>query len=141
MAVTAQSLREAGNASEFRVEPVVSPVAPTAPVPNAASQDEIERLKGSFLVSLNRPDFEQAIEHSGRIAMNITHRRPDLGVGVFAGAVVIEAAKDQGRQVMIVVTNETLSTKKLLDEYPPNQFGYTLRTLPKSDAFLTIAVA
>src|SRR5579862_8641731 len=26
---------------------------------------------GSFLASLNRPDLEQAIEHSGRIAMNV----------------------------------------------------------------------
>ena len=52
MAVTAQSPREAGSASKFAVEPVASP-SPLRLFRNAASPDEIERLKGSFLVSLN----------------------------------------------------------------------------------------
>jgi hypothetical protein len=62
---------------------------------------------------------------------------PDLATLIW----LVEAARDQSRQVEIVVTNRTLSTKKLLEEYPPNEFGYTLRALPKGERFLTIPVA
>ncbi len=45
MAVTAQSPQEAGRASENPMEPVVNP--------GAVPPDEMERLKGTFLLSLN----------------------------------------------------------------------------------------
>jgi ribonuclease BN (tRNA processing enzyme) len=62
---------------------------------------------------------------------------PDLATLIW----LVEAARDQGRQVEIVVTNRTLSTAQLLDEYPPAEFGYTLRALPDGDRFLTIDLA
>jgi signal transduction histidine kinase len=46
MAVHAQSPMEAGSASESAVEPVLFPAAPLPP-------GELERLKGTFLASLN----------------------------------------------------------------------------------------
>jgi CheY-like chemotaxis protein len=48
MAVTAQSPQEAGSASPGAVEPIV-----TSAAQSTTSPDEIERLKGTFLVSLN----------------------------------------------------------------------------------------
>ena len=62
---------------------------------------------------------------------------PDLTTLIW----LVEAAKDQGRQVEIVVTNRTLSTDKLLEEYPKNTFGYTLTVLPQNQQFLTISLA
>ena len=50
---------------------------------------------------------------------------PDLATLIW----LVEAAKQQQRQVEIVVTNETPSVEKLLQEYPLNEFTYTLRTL------------
>jgi hypothetical protein len=62
---------------------------------------------------------------------------PDLATLIW----LVEAAKAQGREVEIVVTNETLSTEKLLEEYPPGDFGYTLRAMPEGDKFLTLPLA
>jgi hypothetical protein len=62
---------------------------------------------------------------------------PDLATLIF----IVEVAKDQGRQVEIVATNQTPSTDKLLEECPPDDFGYTLRVLPENDDFLTISLA
>jgi hypothetical protein len=50
---------------------------------------------------------------------------PDLATLIW----LVEAAKDQQRQVEIVVTNRTPSVEKLLEEYPPADFTYTIRTL------------
>jgi CheY-like chemotaxis protein len=49
MAVTAQSPQEAGSASQYPVEPIAMSATPKV----TGSTDEIERLKGTFLVSLN----------------------------------------------------------------------------------------
>jgi len=62
---------------------------------------------------------------------------PDLATLIW----LVEAARAQGRQVELVVTNRTLSTEKLLEEYPQGEFGYTLRILPKGDRFITVTVA
>jgi len=62
---------------------------------------------------------------------------PDLTTLIW----LVEAAKDQGREVEIIVTNKTLSTTKLLEEYPKDEFGYTLRIMPKTDKFLTLSLA
>jgi len=45
---------------------------------------------------------------------------------------LVEAVKDQRRQVDIVVTNSPKQIKWMLDNYPPAQFGYRLRgPIPK----------
>jgi len=51
---------------------------------------------------------------------------PDLATLIW----IAETAKAQGRQVQIVVTNQTPSTEKLLEEYPPTDFTYSLRVMP-----------
>jgi hypothetical protein len=50
---------------------------------------------------------------------------PDLATLIW----LVEAAKDQQRDVKIVVTNRTPSVKKLLEEYPLADFTYTVEVL------------
>jgi glyoxylase-like metal-dependent hydrolase (beta-lactamase superfamily II) len=62
---------------------------------------------------------------------------PDLATLIW----LVEAARAQDRRVELVVTNRTLSIEKLLEEYPQDEFGYTLRVLPKGERFITVTVA
>lgn len=50
---------------------------------------------------------------------------PDLATLIW----IVETAEAQGRQVEIVVTNETPSVLKLQEEYPKQQYGYSIRAL------------
>ena len=50
---------------------------------------------------------------------------PDLATLIW----LVETAKEEQRQVEIVVTNQTPSVDKLQSEYQMNQFGYSVRTL------------
>ncbi|MGH9874104.1 MAG: MBL fold metallo-hydrolase, partial [Pyrinomonadaceae bacterium] len=51
---------------------------------------------------------------------------PDLAALIW----LVEAAKSQQRQVEIVVTNNPTSVQKLLEEYPVQDYTYSLRVLP-----------
>jgi beta-lactamase superfamily II metal-dependent hydrolase len=51
---------------------------------------------------------------------------PDLATLIW----IVEAAERDKRAIRIFVTNETPSTRQLLDEYPPNDYGYELEILP-----------
>jgi hypothetical protein len=59
---------------------------------------------------------------------------PDLATLIW----LVEAAKDQDRQVEIVVTNKTLSVKKLLEEYPVGDYTYSMRTLAPGDHSIVV---
>ncbi len=50
---------------------------------------------------------------------------PDLATLIW----IVEAAKKQHRQVEIVFTNPTPSLEKLLEDYLPNQYGYSIEVL------------
>ncbi len=50
---------------------------------------------------------------------------PDLATLIW----LVETARDQQRQVEIVVTNQTPSVEKLVEEYPASEYTYSLRTL------------
>ena len=50
---------------------------------------------------------------------------PDLATLIW----LVEAAQEQQRQVKLVVTNQTPSIAKLLEEYPPATYGYSLQIL------------
>ncbi|HEV7684791.1 MAG TPA: MBL fold metallo-hydrolase [Pyrinomonadaceae bacterium] len=59
---------------------------------------------------------------------------PDLATLIW----LVEAAKEQQRQVEIVVTNETPSVTKLLEEYPPSEYTYSLKTMPVGDHSIVV---
>jgi hypothetical protein len=53
----------------------------------------------------------------------------------------VEAAKEQAREIEIVVTNTTDSTRQLVQAYAPDQYGYRLITMPPKAHVLTLELA
>jgi hypothetical protein len=68
------------------------------------------------------------------ISANGKNNNPDLATLIW----LVEAAAEQEREIEIVATNRTASLDKLKDEYPPADYGYKLRILPRSKDFITI---
>ena len=54
---------------------------------------------------------------------------------------IVESARDAGRQITLFVTNATPTTKKLLQDHKPANFGYTLKTIEQGKHALEIATA
>lgn len=71
------------------------------------------------------------------ISANGKYGNPDLATLIW----LVEAAKDQNRAPEIFVTNKTPSTTKLIEEYPPAEYGYKFRFLPASDSSMEIVLA
>jgi hypothetical protein len=59
------------------------------------------------------------------VSANGKYGNPDLATLIW----LVEAAKEENRSPEIIATNETASTKKLIEEYPPQDYGYSLRFL------------
>jgi hypothetical protein len=59
---------------------------------------------------------------------------PDLATLIW----IIEAAKDQQRQIEIVFTNRTPSVEKLIEEYPQNQYGYSIQVLAADQHVISV---
>jgi hypothetical protein len=71
--------------------------------------------------------FKTIIADKYIISANGKYGNPDLATLIW----IVEAAKEQGRTVEIFVTNETASTRKLVEEYNPKDYGYKLTKLKK----------
>jgi hypothetical protein len=54
---------------------------------------------------------------------------------------IVEAAKEQAREIEIVVTNPTESTQQLMQAYAPDEYGYRLITMPPQAHALTLELA
>lgn len=54
---------------------------------------------------------------------------------------IVEQAKEDGRAIEIVVTNETPSTEKLREEYDPNEYGYRVRVMPSHAHSMTLTLS
>lgn len=61
---------------------------------------------------------------------------PDLATLIW----IVEAAQAAGREIELLATNETPSTTKLIEEYPPDDFGYTLTLRDPGDDALIVEV-
>lgn len=61
-------------------------------------------------------------------------KNPDLATLIW----IVEAAKAQGRRIAIVATNRTQSIEHLLEEYDPDEFGYDLTVLEKTEHSLVV---
>ena len=54
---------------------------------------------------------------------------------------IVEAAKNAGRNIEIIVTNTTPSTKKLKQTHKPADFGYRLTVKPKADHSIVLQLS
>ena len=68
------------------------------------------------------------------VSANGKDGNPDLAALIW----LVEAAKNSGRSIEIVVTNETPSTRKLMEEYPPDDYGYTLTSMLPGEHSITV---
>lgn len=59
---------------------------------------------------------------------------PDLATLIW----IVEGAREDQRPISILVTNETPSTQKLIEEYPADDYGYRLVVLDPEDSVLTV---
>lgn len=71
------------------------------------------------------------------ISANGRDDNPDLATLIW----IVETAQQQGRSIEIVVTNRTPSTKKLVAEYPPTDYGYQLTIMPQGAHSVALALA
>lgn len=71
------------------------------------------------------------------ISANGLYGNPDLATLIW----IVEAARDQGRPIEILVTNETPSSRQLVQEYPPNEYGYRLGTMTAGAHTLKVDLA
>lgn len=62
------------------------------------------------------------------------HGNPDLATMIW----IVESAREGGRQIEILVTNQTSALEKLLEEYPPEEYGYRLSILDPDATALTL---
>jgi hypothetical protein len=60
------------------------------------------------------------------VSANGKDDNPDLATLIW----VVEAAEADGRPIEILATNRTLSTNKLVADYPPADLGYSIQFLP-----------
>jgi len=68
------------------------------------------------------------------ISANGKDGNPDLETLIW----IVKGAKEQHRNIKILVTNQTSSTEKLLEEYLPDEYGYKLTVMEKEIPSLVI---
>jgi beta-lactamase superfamily II metal-dependent hydrolase len=71
------------------------------------------------------------------ISANGMYGNPDLATLIW----IVEAARDQQREIKVVLTNQTPSSEKLEEEYPPEDYGYTLTIMPADANSIVVALA
>jgi beta-lactamase superfamily II metal-dependent hydrolase len=67
---------------------------------------------------------------------NGKHGNPDLATLIW----VVESAKERGEQVQLILTNATLSSQKLIEEYPMAEFGYNMTIMPEDVDHIDIPI-
>jgi beta-lactamase superfamily II metal-dependent hydrolase len=71
------------------------------------------------------------------ISANGKDNNPDLSTLIW----IVEAAREKQRTIEIIVTNETPTTQKLLQDYNPTEYGYKLTVMEKGSHFMTLDIA
>lgn len=84
--------------------------------------------------NVNRAFFRAITADVYVISANGRHGNPDLATLIW----IVEAAREQGRGIEILVTNWTPSTQKLAEEYDPEEYGYRLTEMEKGGHAVTL---
>lgn len=82
----------------------------------------------------DRDFFERVRADKYVISANGKHKNPDYATLVW----IVESAHDQARQIELIITNETPSTRKLVIDYPPQDWNYTIRYIPQGHNYITV---
>ncbi|MFN2227690.1 MAG: hypothetical protein ACK2UY_15315, partial [Anaerolineae bacterium] len=82
----------------------------------------------------NRRFFRQVTAEKYVISADGLYGNPDLATMIW----IVESACEDGRQIEILLTNQTSASEKLLEEYPPEEYGYHLSILDPDASALTL---
>jgi beta-lactamase superfamily II metal-dependent hydrolase len=82
----------------------------------------------------NKMLYENITADTYVISANGKNGNPDL----ITLSWIVESAKESGRNIRIVVTNETETTKKLIASYPPVDWTYTIEYIPQGKMSVTL---
>lgn len=80
--------------------------------------------------NMTKTFFKKVTADQYVVSANGKYGNPDLATLIW----LVEAAKEQSRTAEIVLTNQTPSSKKLLQEYPMADYGYSVRFLPPDES-------
>jgi beta-lactamase superfamily II metal-dependent hydrolase len=81
--------------------------------------------------------FKKVTADTYVISANGHPDNPDLATLIW----IVEAAKQQERQIDIIATNQRSTLTKLLEEYPEAEFGYDLKIMPSHHHIKTVTLA
>ncbi len=70
------------------------------------------------------------------ISANGRHHNPDLATLIW----LVESAKQRNANIELIITNETSATRKLLEEYPKQEYGYKITYLEEDESFALIEI-
>ena len=84
--------------------------------------------------NVNRKFFENVTADIYVISANGENKNPDYATLSW----IIEAANDAGREIEIVITNETPNTTKIRQDYQPAEWGYSMRFIPDGQNSTTV---
>ena len=80
-------------------------------------------------------DFFKKVTADGYIiSANGSHSNPDF----ITLKTIVKSAKEDKRKIIIYLTNETASTRKLLKEFSQSEYDYKLKIMPKSHNSFTL---
>lgn len=82
----------------------------------------------------NRALFENITADTYVISADGKNGNPDIATLIW----IVESSKADGRTIRIVVTNETDTTKKLIRDYPPSDWGYSMDYIPVGKSSITL---
>lgn len=73
--------------------------------------------------NINREFFENITADTYVISANGKYNNPDYATLTW----IVDAAHDQNRKIKLIITNETTSTKKLLNDYSTDDYNYSVQ--------------
>jgi len=71
------------------------------------------------------------------VSANGKDGNPDLATLIW----LVESAKNQNRKIRIVATNRTESTDKIVEEYPPDEHGYSIEFRSDDESFVSLVLS
>lgn len=86
--------------------------------------------------NVTREFFKTVTADTYIISANGMNGNPDLATLIW----IVEAAREQGRTIKILVTNEPPSVRKLIEEYDPDEYGYELTGMKEGSHVMTLEI-
>ena len=84
--------------------------------------------------NVSRDFFEEVTSDTYILSANGKHGNPDYETLVW----IVETAKEAGRKIKLIFTNETESTQKLLQNYPETEWNYETEFMPEGETHLLV---